>query len=350
MIRQTFSCDICGADKKESNHWFVALERDGEIRLGTWAALGRRRRGALHLCGQKCLYKLVDDFFVRRAVDARSHADVEMERSPASRLGTSVLDSEAEFAEVESSARLIPTPPTRVNRDATPTLSVAVDTRAANPVIKPHTAQHNPNPSRATGSRISGKETAQPGKSTIVARAASPQAAPAIQSVAARRAAPVAAPAATAATRSKRPSRMVSRAISRAAAIAPHPVASGTAASVFSASRAQDRPNPQPADTESSALSAPTVSVLRSQSAQSRENQPAIATQAIAAHRQESASDRHRASDAWQRERARERSGSTVQPRSNAATNERSVTGSRMLPSRIESRLHPILRPRALEA
>ena len=81
MIRQTISCDICGADKKESNHWFVALEREGEIRLGTWAALGRRRSGARHLCGQKCLYKLVDDFFVRRALGLRPSTDLPAEVS-----------------------------------------------------------------------------------------------------------------------------------------------------------------------------------------------------------------------------------------------------------------------------
>lgn len=81
VIRQTISCDICGADKKESNHWFVALEREGEIRLGTWAALGRRRSGARHLCGQKCLYKLVDDFFVRRALGLRPSTDLPAEVS-----------------------------------------------------------------------------------------------------------------------------------------------------------------------------------------------------------------------------------------------------------------------------
>jgi hypothetical protein len=62
MIRQTISCDICGAEKKQTNHWFVAHVRGGELRFTAWSADRRLRGESKHLCGQTCLYKLVDDF------------------------------------------------------------------------------------------------------------------------------------------------------------------------------------------------------------------------------------------------------------------------------------------------
>jgi len=62
MIRQAISCDICGAEKKQTNHWFVAYAHAGELRVSGWNANGRMRAGSKHLCGQTCLHKLVDEF------------------------------------------------------------------------------------------------------------------------------------------------------------------------------------------------------------------------------------------------------------------------------------------------
>src|SRR3954469_19163399 len=62
MIRQAISCDICGAEKRQTNHWFVAYARGGELRVTGWKANGRMRAGSKHLCGQTCLHKLVDEF------------------------------------------------------------------------------------------------------------------------------------------------------------------------------------------------------------------------------------------------------------------------------------------------
>jgi hypothetical protein len=62
MIRQAISCDICGAEKKQTNHWFVAHAHAGELRVSGWKANGRMRAGAKHLCGQTCLHKLLDEF------------------------------------------------------------------------------------------------------------------------------------------------------------------------------------------------------------------------------------------------------------------------------------------------
>ena len=65
MIRQAISCDICGAEKKQTNHWFVASEQTGELRVSGWNSRNKLRTGSKHLCGQTCLHKLVDEFMAR---------------------------------------------------------------------------------------------------------------------------------------------------------------------------------------------------------------------------------------------------------------------------------------------
>lgn len=65
MIRQAISCDICGTEMQHAHHWFVAYDKGTELRVSGWNARTRMRSGARHLCGQKCLHKLVDDFMAR---------------------------------------------------------------------------------------------------------------------------------------------------------------------------------------------------------------------------------------------------------------------------------------------
>ncbi len=36
VIRQAISCDICATEKKQTNHWFVAYEQGGELRVSGW--------------------------------------------------------------------------------------------------------------------------------------------------------------------------------------------------------------------------------------------------------------------------------------------------------------------------
>jgi len=71
MIRQAISCDICGTEKRQTNHWFVAFEQCGELRLGGWNTRGRSRPGSKHLCGQTCVHKLVDEYMAQ-AVGAKT--------------------------------------------------------------------------------------------------------------------------------------------------------------------------------------------------------------------------------------------------------------------------------------
>jgi len=113
VIRQAISCDICGSEKKQTNHWFVAYDQGGELRVSGWSSRNRLRPGSKHLCGQTCLHKLMDDFLAKvlttRAprVAALETDDEFLEQAVSS---DTSLTANAAYHEVESSARLIPTP------------------------------------------------------------------------------------------------------------------------------------------------------------------------------------------------------------------------------------------------
>ncbi len=83
MIRQAISCDICAAEKRQTNHWFVAYEQGGELRVSGWTSRHRLRPDSKHLCGQTCLHKLVDEFMAkciaRRAQRNDEAAEAEVE-------------------------------------------------------------------------------------------------------------------------------------------------------------------------------------------------------------------------------------------------------------------------------
>jgi hypothetical protein len=96
VIRQAISCDICGRDKQQTNHWFVAYEHGTELRIGGWSSQARLRTSSKHLCGQTCLHKLVDDFMARTlamrgAASVAEKDDEEMELPLAAQSLTPVL-------------------------------------------------------------------------------------------------------------------------------------------------------------------------------------------------------------------------------------------------------------------
>ena len=138
MIRQAISCDICATEKKQTNHWFVASEQGGELRVSGWNSRNRMRPGMKHLCGQTCLHKLVDEFMARTlavraqqgiADDAPSIHDSlpPMQASASKAAWQSPTSDGPTLKEIESSARFI-TPrcasPARV-RTASPLRSAA---------------------------------------------------------------------------------------------------------------------------------------------------------------------------------------------------------------------------------
>jgi hypothetical protein len=117
VIRQAISCDLCGNEKKQTNHWFVAYEQGGELRVSGWNSRNRLRPGTKHLCGQTCLHKLVDEFMAKAIGQKAQGAHVDAE--PSSARTDASLTSRAAYRassaessrpvdlEVESSARLI---------------------------------------------------------------------------------------------------------------------------------------------------------------------------------------------------------------------------------------------------
>ncbi len=106
VIRQAISCDICGTEKRLTNHWYVAYEQAGELRLSGWTSRRRTRAGSKHLCGQTCLHKLVDEFMAKTfASHTRPVPDEPYIETPITT--TAALASSVGFQDAESSARLI---------------------------------------------------------------------------------------------------------------------------------------------------------------------------------------------------------------------------------------------------
>jgi len=103
LIRQTIACDICGAEKKETNHWFIAVVQRGELRLTNWETFEKEQSRSKHLCGQTCLHRLVDEFVAGR-IGGRVPAVVALPEGQEARIRGEGLD------EFESSARLTSLP------------------------------------------------------------------------------------------------------------------------------------------------------------------------------------------------------------------------------------------------
>jgi hypothetical protein len=119
VIRQAISCDICGSEKQQTNHWFVATDQGGELRVAGWNSRNRLRPNTKHLCGQICLHKLVDLFISGRVAvqaPAGSTEEVAMERLAPDR-DASLISAPA-YVERESPSTLVarpePAPPQRL--------------------------------------------------------------------------------------------------------------------------------------------------------------------------------------------------------------------------------------------
>lgn len=62
MIIQSISCDMCGAQKRETNHWFLANQESGELHVSQWTSEHLLCPGTKHLCGESCLHKFLGEF------------------------------------------------------------------------------------------------------------------------------------------------------------------------------------------------------------------------------------------------------------------------------------------------
>ena len=62
MIVESINCDVCGAERQESNHWILAF-RDGwrTVEFHPWSDKDAREQiGVKHLCGRECAQKYLD--------------------------------------------------------------------------------------------------------------------------------------------------------------------------------------------------------------------------------------------------------------------------------------------------
>jgi hypothetical protein len=98
-------------EKKQTNHWFVAYDQAGELRVSGWSSRNRLRPGSKHLCGQTCLHKLVDDFMAR-ALSARPQqvASDEAEVEKLTPATDASLAPNAVHVETQSPTRLVASP------------------------------------------------------------------------------------------------------------------------------------------------------------------------------------------------------------------------------------------------
>ena len=75
MIQQVITCDMCGAQKREANHWFIAREESGELCINGWNSPHTLSPGTRHLCGETCVHKLISQDLVRLADCATQSID-----------------------------------------------------------------------------------------------------------------------------------------------------------------------------------------------------------------------------------------------------------------------------------
>jgi hypothetical protein len=178
VIRQAISCDICGTEKKQTNHWFVTYDQGEELRVSGWNSLNSLLPGSKHLCGQTCLHGLVDDFLARTLASriprsAQNDEEDEMV-GPGVKTDTN-LTSVAASGEVETTARLIS--PSALVSPARPPLRMPMElvalpviTRAEEAAVAvnepPRSASRNGVPRRGNGSanyaRLSGTRARPP--------------------------------------------------------------------------------------------------------------------------------------------------------------------------------------------
>lgn len=73
MQKPTYFCDICGAERKQTNHWFIAEEKaNGMMSLYPWALPKSEgyhdQPGLKHLCGHQCVHLLIDAWMTGKPV------------------------------------------------------------------------------------------------------------------------------------------------------------------------------------------------------------------------------------------------------------------------------------------
>lgn len=69
--QQTFTCDVCGAVRQESNHWWIAIpvviasqcKSHSELIFRSWDDVLSTERATIHLCGESCAATQLTRYF-----------------------------------------------------------------------------------------------------------------------------------------------------------------------------------------------------------------------------------------------------------------------------------------------
>lgn len=96
---ESFSCDICGNKKMESNHWWmvtlgnVLCFEEGQparhFTLVPWNQAESRNQNVFHVCGEGCATKALERFMSSGTLAQEVHRAIP--RSPSERLESSAV-------------------------------------------------------------------------------------------------------------------------------------------------------------------------------------------------------------------------------------------------------------------
>lgn len=75
MIEQTIRCDVCGIEKRRSNHWFRATVQNGVYRSGPYREGQKPWVDEKHVCGPGHADTLHNRFVTTGRLDMEMHPE-----------------------------------------------------------------------------------------------------------------------------------------------------------------------------------------------------------------------------------------------------------------------------------
>jgi hypothetical protein len=72
MLKLTATCDVCKAERKQTNHWWLVHIDDGGFHIAPWDDKKAKRKGMKHVCGQGCLQGMQDKWSSGIVVSGKS--------------------------------------------------------------------------------------------------------------------------------------------------------------------------------------------------------------------------------------------------------------------------------------
>ena len=60
MRIEGYTCDVCGVQRGESNHWFMSRYGEGYFRIEEWNAQSAKLPTCKHICGSQCATKCLN--------------------------------------------------------------------------------------------------------------------------------------------------------------------------------------------------------------------------------------------------------------------------------------------------